>query len=549
MTNSYSFGIRSRANDLEVAQIKAVAFLTLGLIITEFLIEFLYKFNPNNLPQFVLVCVFSGFLSCWLITESYFLSKNSKSNILLLLAIVQLVYAFSRELFLILNYQSDTYHQYQNAIQRLDFRAFPYILIYCVIFGLQLSQILKLFVEYVKSLDEDFQKILNSQPIALICFSRSDHKTIFINDHFKKLLGFKENDIPSINEWMHYFKKNATPCFYIKKGFSDFQTDMFNNRGENIIIRISREVMDGLIIDALVDVTEEERKNTLIRQNQKELLSRSIADKEFLLEQSHKAATEYSTENKILMSSLLKANKTLSSGALAASIAHELTQPLTAMNLNLELMLFKLNKKAFDSEKGKIIAQKIIADNVRIASIIHSLRAIFMEANDSFTQKSVNDMINSVTNLIAPECIKRNIVLQIEMASELSAIFRPDEIRQVLLNILGNAINILENIEDRQRIIRITAAQSENDVEITISDNGPGVDPSVEPTLFELLTTTKKDGMGLGLWLSKYILTKSGGDIKYLRLEGLGASFQIRLPIEFEAKTSVGGGFLKSQAR
>lgn len=110
MSNSYSFGIRSRANDLEVAQIKAVAFLTLGLIITEILIEFLYKFNPNSLPQFLLVCIFSGFLSCWLIAESYTLSKNSKSNRLLILAMLQFVYAFSRELFLILNYQPAPFH-------------------------------------------------------------------------------------------------------------------------------------------------------------------------------------------------------------------------------------------------------------------------------------------------------------------------------------------------------------------------------------------------------------------------------------------------------
>lgn len=534
MNSPYTFGMRSRAKDLEVAQIKTVAFLSLGLTITVILIEFLYKFNPNNFPQFVLACAFSGILSCWLIAESYSLFKKSASSGLLLLAIFQMMYGFPRELFLLINYQPDPYLQYQNAIQRLDFRAFPFIFIYCIIFTLQLGQILKLFLEYVRSLDDDFQKILNSQPIALICFSRADHKTIFINDNFKKLFGFKESDIPSINEWMHYFKKDATPCFYIKKGFSDFQTEILNEGGERISIRISREVLDGLIIDALVDVTEEEKKNALIRQNQKELLSRSIADKEYLLEQSTKVATEYSTENRLLMSSLLKANKTLSSGALAASIAHELTQPLTAMNLNLELMLVKLNKKSFDLDKGKIIAQKIIADNVRISSIIHSLRGIFMDTSDSVNQMNINEAIDSVINLITPECTKRNIALQLEIEPELIATFRPDEIRQVLLNVLGNAINILENVRDRQRTIRITAKKIESDVEIAISDNGPGVDPSVEPTLFELLTTTKRDGMGLGLWLSKYILTKSGGDIKYLRIEGWGATFKIRLPIEFK---------------
>jgi formate hydrogenlyase subunit 3/multisubunit Na+/H+ antiporter MnhD subunit len=190
MKPSYPLGIRGGTQVLQEEQIKAAAFLTLALVITEILIEFLYKFSPNNLPQFLVVCVFSGFLSSWLIIESYSISKTSASKRLLLLALFQLIYAFSRELFLILNYQADPYHQYQNAIQRLDFKAFPFLFIYCIIFALQFAQILKLILEFVRSLDEDFQKILNSQPIALICFSRSSHQTIFINTYFKKLFGF-----------------------------------------------------------------------------------------------------------------------------------------------------------------------------------------------------------------------------------------------------------------------------------------------------------------------------------------------------------------------
>ena len=189
MNSPYSFGIRSNADEVQEVQIKAAAFLTLGLIITLIMIEFLYKFSPNNLPQFLVVCVFSGFLSCWLIVESYSLSKNSKSNRLLLLAIGQFIYTFCRELFLVLNYQSDAYFQYQNAIQRLDFKAFPFISIYCIIFALQLNQIIKLFLEYIGNLDDSFQQILNSQPIALICFSRVDHRTIFINTYLSSQKG------------------------------------------------------------------------------------------------------------------------------------------------------------------------------------------------------------------------------------------------------------------------------------------------------------------------------------------------------------------------
>lgn len=541
MKNQYLFSGDNKTYESTIVQMKTIAFLSLCLIMAEILIEFLYKFNPNNYQQFLVVCVFSGFLSGWLILESYSIFKNTKSNALLLLGLLQLIYGLSRELFLILSYQENIYFQYQNAIQRLDFKAFPFIFIYCLIFALQLAQILRLFIESDRAANQEFLRILNAQPISIVCFSRTGHETIFINHFFKEQFGFNENDIQSVEGWLNFFKRNAYPCLDYNNSFEDFQTEITNAKGETRIVRASREVMDNLIIDVLLDITEEEQKNLLIRQNQKELLSRSIADKEYALERANKVTEEFSTKNKILITSLLKANKTLSSGALAASIAHELTQPLTAMNLNLELMLLQINKKTFNLESGKKIANQIIHENNRIGRIIHALRSIFVDQQDQIEIFSVNDVIDSVVSLINPECQKRNITLLIDLPKGIEASFRPDEIRQVLLNVLGNAINALENVHEGSRIIKITATKINNHVDLFIADNGPGVPSGLEPNLFELLTTTKKDGMGLGLWLSKYILTKSGGDIKHSRNGEKGAIFQIQLPLTFKP-IAIGGG-------
>lgn len=212
------------------------------------------------------------------------------------------------------------------------------------------------------------------------------------------------------------------------------------------------------------------------------------------------------------------------------------------MNLNLELLSIKMNKDKFDLDNLKILVQKIISDNLRMGSIIHSLRSAFLDSYDSITLHSVNEVIVSVTSIIQHECITRNIDIQLEIPVDFRALFRPDEIRQVLLNVIGNSINILENVMDRPRIIRITSTKIENYVNLSIFDNGPGVSAIIEPILFELHTTTKEHGLGLGLWLSKYILTKSGGEIKYQRIEGWGATFQIQLPIEFQQSASMGGG-------
>jgi C4-dicarboxylate-specific signal transduction histidine kinase len=179
-----------------------------------------------------------------------------------------------------------------------------------------------------------------------------------------------------------------------------------------------------------------------------------------------------------------------------------------------------------------------------MGSIIHSLRSNFLDSQENIELHSVNEMLISIKSLIEPQCKNRNIDFQLEIPLDLKASFRPDEMRQVLLNVIGNSIHILESIVTKPRIIKITANKKENFVYLTISDSGPGVSSKMRSTLFELLTTSKskKESMGLGLWLSKYILTKSGGDIQYQQIDGWGATFQIQLPIEFQQSASIGGG-------
>ena len=216
-----TFGEINRGNSSMMSQVKAVAFLTLGSLIAEIAVEFLYKFNPSNFAQFIAICVFSLVILCWLLAESYYLSNRSFANTLLLLGIFQFIFACSRGLYLVLHFQGDAYYQYSHAISRIDFKAFPYIFTYCIIFALQLGQILKLFLENGRQINQDFLQILNAQPISIICFSRLDNKTVFINEQFQKFLGFNDKDIQSINSWLHYFKKSAKPIYDISRGFSD----------------------------------------------------------------------------------------------------------------------------------------------------------------------------------------------------------------------------------------------------------------------------------------------------------------------------------------
>jgi C4-dicarboxylate-specific signal transduction histidine kinase len=109
----------------------------------------------------------------------------------------------------------------------------------------------------------------------------------------------------------------------------------------------------------------------------------------------------------------------------------------------------------------------------------------------------------------------------------------PSEIEQVILNLMNNALQALANSGTLQRRITIEAIKSGQLIRLTVSDNGDGVATEFKPQLFELLSTTKQSGMGLGLWLCKHIVTRYGGSIYYEDVAGGGAIFVVELPAAF----------------
>jgi signal transduction histidine kinase len=235
-------------------------------------------------------------------------------------------------------------------------------------------------------------------------------------------------------------------------------------------------------------------------------------------------------EKERLIYGLLKANKTAATGALSASIAHELNQPLGASNLNIQFLKMKLEKGVINSEFGKEILDSLEADNQRAASIVKSLRSIFIEGESNIEEVKISNLISNVLDIVTPELKSKNIQIQLQMDDRLAIMVNPAEIEQVILNLLNNAIQSLANSGTLLRRIAIEATQSGELVRLRISDNGGGVSAEFRPQLFELLSTTKQSGMGLGLWLCKHIVTRYGGSIQYEDAIGGGATFVFELP-------------------
>ena len=236
-------------------------------------------------------------------------------------------------------------------------------------------------------------------------------------------------------------------------------------------------------------------------------------------------------EKERLIYGLMKANKTAATGALSASIAHELNQPLGASNLNIQFLKMKLENGVLNPELGKEILDSLEHDNKRAATIVKSLRSIFTEGESNAQEVQLGDLIAKVLDIVKPELKNKNIQIQLRVDDDLVIRVNSSEIEQVILNLLNNAAQALANSGTLQRRIAIEAIKTGNSVQLSISDNGTGVSLEYKPQLFELLSTTKQTGMGLGLWLCKHIVTRYSGSIHYEDAVGGGAKFVMELPL------------------
>ena len=243
-------------------------------------------------------------------------------------------------------------------------------------------------------------------------------------------------------------------------------------------------------------------------------------------------------EKERLIMGLMKANKTAVTGALSASIAHELNQPLGASNINIQFLKSKLEKGQLNPELGKEVLDDLERDNKRAATIVGSLRSIFTESGIKNEEVKVGQIIDSVLEIVNSDLLAKNIQVNLNVDQNLRVHIKDAEFQQVFLNLINNAVQSISGLEAVKGHIQIEATQNEEKAQISISDNGSGVPKEQQLGLFELLNTTKETGMGLGLWLCKHIITRYGGSIYYKDAVGRGAKFVIELPLFNKNKMS-----------
>jgi signal transduction histidine kinase len=240
-------------------------------------------------------------------------------------------------------------------------------------------------------------------------------------------------------------------------------------------------------------------------------------------------------ERESLISSLLKANKTAATGALSASIAHELNQPLGATQLNIQFLQKKLTDGNLSAEQNQEVLAALLNDNQRAANIIQSLRSIFSDGKIGVEKVDLNDLLQSVLKIAKSEIQAQSIRVVLNLQSTTLVTANRGEIQQVILNLINNAIQALSDSPRANRTISIESHDVPNGVKVIVTDDGEGISLDAQSHLFELLSSSeKRSGMGLGLWLCQHIISRHGGQIEYQDAPNGGAQFTVYLPTSQE---------------
>jgi C4-dicarboxylate-specific signal transduction histidine kinase len=222
-------------------------------------------------------------------------------------------------------------------------------------------------------------------------------------------------------------------------------------------------------------------------------------------------------------------------GELSGSLAHELNQPLAAILSNSQVGRKSLALPNTDFTELAAILDDITADAKRAGSIIHGMRAMFRKTSPTEIESvDLNTAVHQVLHLINSEIIARHVSLDLQLAPDLPpAGASLVEIQQIIMNLMVNSLDAVKTT-NTPRLIKITSRMQDDQIVVSVHDNGPGLAPVQLENLFEPFATTKTNGLGLGLAISRRLTERFAGTLQGANHPEGGAIFHLTLPAKID---------------
>jgi two-component system, NtrC family, sensor kinase len=317
----------------------------------------------------------------------------------------------------------------------------------------------------------------------------------------------------------------------------------------SLILRISILLLVGLLLAFIADLflarwivqplerlekfasTVRKTKNYALRVEHKsddEIGRLALAFDEMLSELS--AARERESADQF---ELARVSRLTTMGAMTASIAHEINQPLAAIAANANAGLRWLSRQTPDLEEVHAALKRINTDAHRASEVIQGIRSIFKKAPQQGALIDINDVVLEVLALVHGELINYRVSAISNLLPSLPRV-RADrvQLQQVILNLIMNAVEAMGTVADGARVLNVASQLDEpNAVLVTVQDTGPGIDPNRMDRIFDAFFSTKSSGMGMGLFICRSIVESHGGRLWATAAVPHGAMFHLVLPI------------------
>jgi C4-dicarboxylate-specific signal transduction histidine kinase len=220
-------------------------------------------------------------------------------------------------------------------------------------------------------------------------------------------------------------------------------------------------------------------------------------------------------------------------GEMVASIAHEVTQPLTGIVTNGNACLNWLRSTTPNMDRAQGAVERIIRDGERANEVIQEIRTLVKKTPPQTILLDINDLIRKTIALVAGEIARNQVQLETDLASDISEITGDRvQLQQALLNLIVNAIEAMDPVKERPRGLLIRSARQEEPfgVIVTVQDSGVGLDPGKRNRVFDAFFTTKPQGLGMGLSICRTIISTHGGRLSARSNADYGATFEFTLP-------------------
>jgi PAS domain S-box-containing protein len=233
-----------------------------------------------------------------------------------------------------------------------------------------------------------------------------------------------------------------------------------------------------------------------------------------------------------VQSELAHATRVMTLGELTASIAHEVNQPLAAIVTNGNACLRWLGGAQPNFVEARQAVERIIKDSYRASEVIARVRNLVKKAPPRNDPVDLNEVIVEVLALAQNEARRNHVFVKQELANDLPPVLGDRvQLQQVILNLIINGLEAIAKNRDGERELVVSSGQDESgNLFVAVRDTGPGIDPANADRLFDAFFTTKADGMGMGLAISRTIIEAHGGRLWATSNSPKGAVFQFQLP-------------------